>query len=82
MIKKISDLILGAFFEKDLSLSRQVIVKALINEQEKFISDKTEILLETTYPRKKLAPTYSIVSEIGIEETKEEALNNYGIQLT
>ncbi|MDO8898659.1 MAG: hypothetical protein Q7V19_13500 [Bacteroidales bacterium] len=82
MINKISDLEIGKEYDillvKDKRLIRKAIVKAIINEKDDLISERTEIYV-ALYQRGKLKSTNLFyANEFGIGENTNEAYDNYG----
>ena len=63
---------------KDKKLARKCIVRAIINEQKEFNSDKTEIYVELFKNGKWSSTNLLYFSEIGIGNNPDEALKSYG----
>ena len=82
MIDKISDIQLGkeyfVLLAKNKNLANRAIVKDIVNEKIKFNSDQTEVVIDILAPKRMMGTKLLYFNEIGIGETKDEALNNYG----
>lgn len=82
MINKISDIKIGQEYVillvREKKLARKCIVKSIINEKISFQSDQTEIYIDLFRKGKWSSSNLLYFQEIGIGETPEEALNNYG----
>lgn len=82
MINKLSDIKIGQEYSilliKDKRFTRKAIIKAIINEQEQFNSDQTEIYVSLFHRGKLKSTNLFYAKEIGIGENKDEAYNNYG----
>lgn len=80
MINKISDIVIGQEYVilliDDMRLAKKCTVLGIINESEKFNSDRTEIFVQIKgrQPSKNLL----FFKEIGIGEDKKDSLKNYG----
>ncbi|MEO1211577.1 MAG: hypothetical protein AAFX78_18885 [Cyanobacteria bacterium J06638_20] len=82
MINKISDIQIGKEYVilliQDIKFARKCIVRAIINEQKEFKSDKTEISVDLFKDGKWSSTNLLHLSEIGIGIDAEEAFKNFG----